>query len=161
MIPPNTEREFCLICNASQLRKESNTWLVLFSILIAVIFILFIETYGLAINDNGIIFILVLTYFIVAFFFIVLLSRNKAKKAEDEVKKFKLELTKNSQSIDIQKSDMDHCLSREDIFSIDCFQCGTRLTLKDKYSQNCGDSTEEELSVHYKLKNLNGFLCSS
>ena len=37
-----------------------------------------------------------------------------------------------------------------DLFTLQCYECGRNLTLQDKFCQNCGNSTHEELVNFYQ-----------
>jgi Leucine-rich repeat (LRR) protein len=34
-------------------------------------------------------------------------------------------------------------------FSLVCYECGSNITIDDKFCSNCGDSTKQEIEKHY------------
>ena len=97
-------------------------------------------------------------------------ARNKAQEAEEEAMKFKSSLYSRSdstsrpsfgyhktyQSTDSYENPYERKSSQEikkspDLFSVVCFECGANITLEDKFCQNCGDSTHDELINYYKV----------
>ena len=39
----------------------------------------------------------------------------------------------------------------QDLFSMNCYECGANLTLDDKFCQNCENSTHDELMDIYRV----------
>lgn len=55
----------------------------------------------------------------------------------------------NSSSNPVKK--INNLTKSLDAFSLQCYECGSQLTLQDKFSQNCGNTTHEELIDFYHV----------
>ena len=170
-----TTHDFCILCNASQLRADANPFAFLIFIPFLLIFFIFFGGTAGFIGGGGL-FLSMFVLFFIVFIIIVLGStlsaRNKAESAENEAMNFKSNLYSRSDntsrpSFSYHKSnevpdsyeDMYGQRSKSeiknspDLFSIVCFECGAHINLEDKYCQNCGDSTHDELINYYKVNN--------
>ena len=169
-----THHEYCVLCNASQLRLDANPYGLLFFIPFALIFFIIFGGVASGFNGAGSIFI---AFFGIFFVIILIISlgqtmstRSKAQNAEQEALEFKSTLYSKSDSSsrpsfkydkkrsvpeiyddDFYERSPKEIKKSDDLFSIVCFECGTHINLEDKYCQNCGDSTHDELINYYKL----------
>lgn len=85
------------------------------------------------------------SFFLMAFFiFWVVFSAFKPKRSIGK-KSFNLYGTKNYSS---QLYSKNTDLSFSDYEDLHCYQCGSPISLKDKYCLNCGDPTKEEIDAY-------------
>lgn len=162
-----TSHEYCVLCNASQLRSDANP--LGFLIFIPFLVFFFIIFGGAAGAAGGVgpfftIFILFFLFIIVSAVFSTIRAREKAEQAENEAMNFKATLYSTNDATSrpsfnyyktspvpdsydnpyFQKSNKE-IKKAPDLFSIVCYECGANINLEDKFCQNCGDSTKEEI----------------
>jgi hypothetical protein len=89
-------------------------------------------------------------------------TKKKAKQAEFEANSFRSSLNNPSSPYTFQKFTRDGFdsprqsdvfpssnFSTSDAFSLVCYECGSGITVDDKFCSNCGDSTKQEIQKHY------------
>ena len=168
-----TTHEYCILCNASQLKSDANPLAFLIFIpFLLIFFFIFGGTAGFVLGSGGVfsIFVIFFLFFIIIMVGSNLSARGKAQEAENEAMLFKSGLYsksdntsqpsfnyhKNYQTSPIYDDPYQNKSKKEikkspDLFSVVCFECGANINLNDKYCQNCGDSTHDELINYYKV----------
>lgn len=165
-----TQHDYCVLCNASQLRRDaSSLGLVIFLPIIFIFFIIIIS-FGFKSAGGSIIIMGMLLLMALIFSFSYINAQKKAKAAEIDAYNFKMTLQGNPSNYDTpsyyqnrsntRQSSFDNTymkhrrnqISKENLFDISCYECGARINIDDKYCQNCGDSTKEELESYYRAQ---------
>ena len=168
-----TQHDYCILCNASQLRLDANPAGILIAIPIILFFFIMIPS---SFMDIGFFNPILLMFggFIIIFALAaggsIISARTRAQNAENEAYQFKSSLYSSSDfsskpSFEYHKNSpvpesyedkyyqqsFKDVKKSSDVFSIVCFECGAQLSLNDKFCPNCGDSTHDELVNYYKL----------
>jgi hypothetical protein len=107
-------------------------------------------------------FIGIFVFIIIILFGSVSQTKKKAKQAEFQANSFRNSLNNPSSPYTFQKYTGDGFDSprQSDVFpssnetfsgafSLVCYECGSSITVNDKFCPNCGDSTKQEIEKHY------------
>lgn len=168
-----TQHDYCILCNASQLRSDAKPTGILIAIPIILFFFIILPSPVMAIGFFNPFFLMFGGFVIIVALAAggsIISARAKAQNAENEAFQFKSSLYSGSDvssrpSFEYHKNtpvpelyeDKYYQQTVKDVkktsnmFSIVCFECGTQLSLNDKFCPNCGDSTHDELVNFYKL----------
>ena len=134
----------CTICNATMLNSKAKAAKdSMYFLPVMVIVCLFLLVY---LWNKIILFVLIFSIFLIIGSIIISTvntTEGDATKALTEVVNFKKNLYSSPNILP--------SLSSLDIFSLQCYECGSNLTLQDKFCQQCGNSTHEELMDFYKV----------
>jgi hypothetical protein len=167
-----TSHDYCIICNSAQLSSQAKySLLILFCVGPFILFFIltFISMWTSTPSSNDGIFTLMPIFFIGipllmlgGIIYTIIKAKNMATAAETEALNFKSSLGSNILPFTYQKfngSSFD-TPQKSNAFSFDspstsksfflvCFECGTKITIEDKFCPNCGDATKDELEKHY------------
>ncbi len=162
--------DFCILCNASMLKLKANSSKDSLKFLPIIGLFFLVVSFFLSKSPSNFIWIGIigLLCVVVCLGIIASVTTNfaEANKAKSDV----LHLLSSSQiqtttsinshlSFESQNNDFLERDSTQntllipekddDIFSLTCYKCGYAITLQDKFCQNCGHSTHEELINFY------------
>ena len=163
--------DFCILCNASMLKLKANSSKDSLKFLPIIGLLFLIVSFYLFKNANG--FLLIgITGFILAIFCLGIIASVINNLAQANVVKSDVlnllmnsHIQNNSSTKFIASFESHNTRSRlnsnfqnvarissknDSVFSLTCYKCGSNLTLQDKFCQNCGNSTHEELINFYK-----------
>lgn len=167
-----TTHDYCVLCNASQLRRDASS--IRFFLIPLVfglfIFIFFIGSLGSVSSTGPFVIFLIVTFLIVIFIAVATITaRKKADEAEEDAFRFRSLMSNNDSLINNSSfndseynawkdnsnksvfNQSESQISSSEVNTISCFRCGGKIDLKDRFCQNCGDSTKEELMDYYKM----------
>lgn len=164
----SSNNDYCILCNAGNLNQIAYTVLVLFMIPVIGIYILVLF------NPELEFFLAIIPIIIVAdlivFYKIKSSARSAKVKADGFIDSlgFRPDLEKESEfkkydqfplqaSFELQEriaqNEPDSDIQKRPVFSndgsVNCFECGTKITIKDKKCPSCGNSTKEEFEAKY------------
>lgn len=161
-------RDYCPACYSSLVNTKLSTApmivvLIFFSSFFFFVFGIFslagiTESSPFVVNSLLIFFAIVL--FLSVFIFIVIEIMSKSTNQKIRVNKDHInEINYQERKLErFNENDFEDQLSKKSIQGaqkntiVSCYQCGSYLTLNDKFCPICGDSTKEELSDYYKIK---------
>lgn len=168
-----SSHDFCVLCNSSQLSSDAK-WsplnIVCLIPFIAIFLVVFLPALGIfsSFGDFGFfgffpfIFIGIFVLIFISIFVSVSKTKTLAQEAENEALGFRNSLNSPEAPYTYQRYSNEGFESpkQSDIFSssntsyspafsLVCFECGSSITVEDKFCSNCGDSTKEEIEKHY------------
>ncbi|MHA2104669.1 MAG: hypothetical protein ACW981_14670 [Candidatus Hodarchaeales archaeon] len=168
-----TSHEFCVLCNTAKLSSDAK-WSPLSLVCIFPFILIFVFAFIplFTISDIGgdfgffgifpLFFIGIFVFMILIIFGTVSQTKKKSQQAEIEASTFRDSLNNPSSPYTFQRYTGDgfdsprqsdafssNSIPYSKSFSLVCYECGSNITIDDKFCSNCGDSTKQEIEKHY------------
>ena len=153
--------DLCVLCNGTMLKLKANSSKDSLKFLPFIGLLFLIAIFSLIEYSNNLIWVVltVILCIIVCLGIIAPVIINLASERDAKIDVLTVLMNSHIQpnkktrvvpSIDFVKM-KNNLTKSQDVFSLQCYECGSQLTLQDKFCQNCGNTTHEELMNFYKV----------